>query len=321
MANKKILEKKQTVIDEIKNKVNDSSSFVLFDYRGLTDAEIKELRCALRNADANYKVYKNTLMARAFNDLNIDLSSSLEGPSAFAYSKDQVAPIKVLSDFAKDHEALVLKVGVVDGEIADTEKLKEYENILNEKDENNELKNARMKDIDVSDKNRIELIKFLKKFYDEYNIKSSPKGLYLHGSFGSGKTFLLACLLNELEIKKHISYEIVYYPELLRTLKEDLSLVESKVSYYSNVEILVLDDIGAENVTNWGRDEILGTILQERMNKHKTTFFTSNLDINELEKHLSCSKDNVDNVKARRIIERIKQLTIDMPLISVNRRN
>ena len=157
---------------------------------------------------------------------------------------------------------------------AKCKKLKEYENILNEKDENNELKNARMKDIDVSDKNRIELIKFLKKFYDEYNIKSSPKGLYLHGSFGSGKTFLLACLLNELEIKKHIFYEIVYYPELLRTLKEDLSLVESKVSYYSNVEILVLDDIGAENVTNWGRDEILGTILQERMNKHKTTFFT-----------------------------------------------
>lgn len=204
---------------------------------------------------------------------------------------------------------------------AKCKKLKEYENILNEKDENNEIKNARMKDIDVSDKNRIELIKFLKKFYDEYNIKSSPKGLYLHGSFGSGKTFLLACLLNELVIKKHILYEIVYYPELLRTLKEDLSLVESKVSYYSNVEILVLDDIGAENVTNWGRDEILGTILQERMNKHKTTFFTSNLDINELEKHLSCSKDNVDNVKARRIIERIKQLTIDMPLISVNRRN
>ena len=79
---------------------------------------------------------------------------------------------------------------------AKCKKLKEYENILTEKDENNELKNARMKDIDVSDKNRIELIKFLKKFYDEYNIKSSPKGLYLHGSFGSGKTFLLACLLN-----------------------------------------------------------------------------------------------------------------------------
>ena len=56
-------------------------------------------------------------------------------------------------------------------------------------------------------------------------------------------------------------------------------------------------------------------------NSECKAFFTSNLDINELEKHLSCSKDNVDNVKARRIIERIKQLTIDMPLISVNRRN
>ncbi len=129
MANQKILAKKQEVIDEIKDKVKNSSSFVLFDYRGLTDAEIKELRKALRNADANYKVYKNTLMARAFNDLNIDLSNALEGPSAFAYSTDQVAPIKVLSDFAKDHEALTLKIGYVDGEIADTAKLAEYATI------------------------------------------------------------------------------------------------------------------------------------------------------------------------------------------------
>ena len=129
MANQKILAKKQEVVDEIKDKVNSSSSFVLFDYRGLTDAEIKELRCALRNADANYKVYKNTLMARAFNDLEINLNEALEGPSAFAYSTDQIAPIKVLSDFAKDHEALVLKVGYVDGEIADQEKLKEYAKI------------------------------------------------------------------------------------------------------------------------------------------------------------------------------------------------
>ena len=204
---------------------------------------------------------------------------------------------------------------------AKCKKLKEYENILTEKDENNELKNARMKDIDVSDKNRIELIKFLKKFYDEYNIKSSPKGLYLHGSFGSGKTFLLACLLNELEIKKHISYEIVYYPELLRTLKEDLSLVESKVSYYSNVEILVLDDIGAENTTNWSRDEVLAPLLQYRMENHLSTFFTSNLTKQELELTLSNTSNGIDKIKARRIIERINQLTVDLELISKNRRN
>ncbi len=204
---------------------------------------------------------------------------------------------------------------------AKCKKLKEQEEKISKQDENNELLNARMKDIDVSDKNRVELIKFLKKFYDEYEPENGLKGLYLHGSFGSGKTFLVAALLNELKIKKDINYEIVYYPELLRILKDDLSLVDSKVRKYSLVDILVLDDIGAENVTAWGRDEILGTILQARMNKHMTTFFTSNLNITELEKHLSLTKDNIDFVKARRIIERIKQLTIDMELISKNRRN
>ena len=129
MANQKILAKKQEVIDEIKDNVNNSATFVLFDYRGLTDDEIKELRRALRDAGATYKVYKNTLMARAFNDLNIDVKEALEGPSAFAYSTDQIAPIKVLSDFAKDHPALVLKVGIVDGEKTDQAKLAEYATI------------------------------------------------------------------------------------------------------------------------------------------------------------------------------------------------
>ena len=74
MANVKILEQKQKIIDEVKTRVEENNSIVLFDYRGLTDAEIKELRCALRESDADYKVYKNTLMSRAFNDLNIDLA-------------------------------------------------------------------------------------------------------------------------------------------------------------------------------------------------------------------------------------------------------
>ena len=126
MASKAILEQKQTVIDEIKNRTENAKTIVLFDYRGITDSEAKELRIKLREAGADYKVYKNTLMSRAFNDLGIDLNDSLNGPSAFAYSDDQIAPIKVLSDFAKDHSALVLKVGIVDGEKADQAKLAEY---------------------------------------------------------------------------------------------------------------------------------------------------------------------------------------------------
>ena len=126
MASEVILKQKQVVIDEIKERAQSANSIVLFDYRGITDAEAKELRIKLRESNADYKVYKNTLMARAFNDLGIDLGDALTGPSAFAFSDDQIAPVKVLSEFAKEHPALALKVGIVDGEIADQAKLAEY---------------------------------------------------------------------------------------------------------------------------------------------------------------------------------------------------
>ena len=129
MASEKILAQKQVVIDEIKERASNAKTIVLFDYRGMTDSETKELRIKLRESNSDYKVYKNTLMARAFNDLGIDLNDELNGPSAFAYGDDQIAPIKTLSEFAKDHPALVLKVGIVDGEKADQAKLAEYATI------------------------------------------------------------------------------------------------------------------------------------------------------------------------------------------------
>lgn len=199
-------------------------------------------------------------------------------------------------------------------------KQKEFERKLDEKDSSKQLLNARMKDIDLTDKKRVNVIKWLKSFYDNYDITKENKGLYLHGNFGCGKTFLIAALLNELQIEKGARIEIVYFPELLRTLKDNFTLLDSKVKYLSSVDILLLDDIGAENCTPWSRDEILGTILQARMNNKLATFFTSNLNINELEKHLATSKDSTDEVKARRIIERIKQLTDDINMVSVNRR-
>jgi len=183
-----------------------------------------------------------------------------------------------------------------------------------------ELDNARIKDIDIEDKRRIKIIKWIKEFYDNYDSGKTMKGLYLHGSFGSGKTFLLAALLNELSINKKVRTEIIYFPELLRTLKDDWDFFANKMEYLKSVDILLIDDIGAEKVTEWGRDEVLGTILQSRMNNNLCTFFTSNLTIEELEIHLSITKNSEDTVKARRIIERVKQLTEDMELISENRR-
>ncbi len=192
--------------------------------------------------------------------------------------------------------------------------------LANKSSNKKEILNARMKNIDISDKNRIDLIKKIKKFYDDYDPSKTMKGLYLHGSFGSGKTFLISCLFNELKEKKNINAEIVYFPDLLRNLRDNFDALESKVAYLQRVPLLLLDDMGAENVTSWGRDEILGSILQYRMNEGLSTFFTSNLNIKELERHLSLTKNSEDHVKARRIIERIKQLTEDIELVSINRR-
>ena len=180
--------------------------------------------------------------------------------------------------------------------------------------------NARMKDIDLKDPKRKALINWVVPFYKNYDPYKSMKGLYLNGSFGAGKTFIISALFNELKITKNIRTEIVYFPELLRNLKDNWDSYEDKISYLEDVDLLLIDDIGAEKVTEWGRDEVLGTILQYRMDKGKTTFFTSNLTVDELEHHLSLTNNNVDKVKARRIIERINQLTDKLELVSDNRR-
>ena len=185
-----------------------------------------------------------------------------------------------------------------------------------------EIKNARMHDIYTKDKNRYPVIKWIKEFIEATNKGEKTKGLYLNGSFGCGKTYLLSAMLNELA-KNGQKVAIIYYPEFLRSLKETFSDGEEyrrKFNYIKKVDILLLDDIGAETVTEWSRDEVLGTILQYRMEENLPTFFTSNLTIDELEQHLAVTNKEVDNLKARRIIERIKQLTSDITMISVNLR-
>ena len=119
MANQKIIERKAEVVNEIAEKMKNSASYVLFEYRGLTVSETNELRRKLRESGSDFKVYKNTLTKRALDSLNINIDERLNGPKAIAFGTDAVAPIKALSEFAKSHTALEMKVGVVDGEIAD----------------------------------------------------------------------------------------------------------------------------------------------------------------------------------------------------------
>ena len=126
MANAKIIEQKATVVSEIKEKLENAKSVVMFDYRGLSVQEVTELRRKLRENKADYKVYKNTLTKRALDELNIDMDDYLAGPSAISFGTDEISIVKVLNDFAKDHKALELKAGIIEGKVASMDDLKRY---------------------------------------------------------------------------------------------------------------------------------------------------------------------------------------------------
>ena len=183
-----------------------------------------------------------------------------------------------------------------------------------------DIVNASFKDLYKDDTARTPILKYMMKFMKDYNSGKKTKGLYLTGSFGSGKTYLISALFNDMA-KKGYKCAIVYYPEVLRDLKASFNKdYEETFNYIKKTDLLLLDDIGAENVTSFNRDEVLGPILQYRMEEDLPTFFTSNLTLEELENNLSLTSSGVDKVKARRIIERIKQLTVEIKLVSKNRR-
>lgn len=130
--NQTVLEGKKTVVSEIEDKLKNSGSTVVAEYRGLSVAEITELRRALRSEGVEMKVYKNTLATIAADNAGFgELNESLTGPNALAFGQDETAAARVLAKFAKDHEALVLKAGIVEGKVVDTDTIKELSSLPN----------------------------------------------------------------------------------------------------------------------------------------------------------------------------------------------
>ncbi|ETI68528.1 primosomal protein DnaI [Neobacillus vireti] len=159
-------------------------------------------------------------------------------------------------------------------------------------------------------------------FLMNYEAGKKAKGLYLYGKFGVGKSYLLGAIANELA-KKQIGSMIVYVPELLREMKSSIadSTLNEKIEALKKESILMLDDIGAEAVSSWTRDEVLGPILQFRMLESLPTFFTSNFDFEALEHHLTYSqRGEEEKMKARRIMERIRTLSEPVHVVGPNRR-
>ena len=123
MGNEKTKEKKQNIVKEITEKIKNSKSIVFFEYKGLKDEEIYNLRKKLKNNNSEIKIYKNTLTKRALEKLNINLEECVIGPNAIAFSEDEVFGIKTLKEISKSNENLKIKGGIIDNEITDLETL------------------------------------------------------------------------------------------------------------------------------------------------------------------------------------------------------
>ncbi|HAS20625.1 MAG TPA: 50S ribosomal protein L10 [Lachnospiraceae bacterium] len=125
------VELKAPVVQEIAAKIDGAQSAVLVDHRGMTVAQDTELRKRLREAGVEYKVYKNTMMKRAFEGTDFAaLDEYLEGPSALAVSKDDAtAPARILYEFAKEAKQLEIKAGVVEGKAYNYDELSEIAKI------------------------------------------------------------------------------------------------------------------------------------------------------------------------------------------------
>ncbi|MGA9290237.1 MAG: 50S ribosomal protein L10 [Anaerobacillus sp.] len=128
-----VVEQKKQLVTEIADKLRDSQSTIFVDYRGLDVSEVTELRKQLRDANVEFRVYKNTMTRRAAAELELtDLNEHLVGPTAIAFSnEDVVAPAKILNNFAKGHEALEIKTGVIEGGVVSVEKIKELADLPN----------------------------------------------------------------------------------------------------------------------------------------------------------------------------------------------
>ena len=129
MASEKILNEKKVIVSEIVDKIKNSESVILFQYQGLTVAEMSDLRNKLNEVGSNVKIYKNTLLKRALSEVNVNMDEFLEGPNAVLFGETLLEPIKIIAEFAKEHEKLNIRVGIISGDVASLDVIKEYASI------------------------------------------------------------------------------------------------------------------------------------------------------------------------------------------------
>ena len=183
------------------------------------------------------------------------------------------------------------------------------------------LRKASLAQVDLDDLGRLPVFEKLLAFVEQY--PTILKGLYLYGDFGVGKSFMVAALAHDLSERRGVSSTLLHYPSFVIDVKNAIGdgNVKTLVDEIKLSEVLILDDIGAEQSTAWVRDEILQVILQYRMQEDLPTFFTSNFNFEDLEKHFAKGKNGNDETwEARRVMERIRYLAEETRLEGENRR-
>ena len=176
-------------------------------------------------------------------------------------------------------------------------------------------------DIALDDVARVDTFESLVDFVANYP-SPDQKGLYIYGDMGVGKSFMLAAMAHELSETKKVVTTIIHYPSFTIDVKNGIKdgSVKEQIDAVKQAEVLVLDDIGAEQFSSWIRDDVLQVILQHRMIEELPTFFTSNYSFADLEAKLSNGRQGDETWQAKRVMERIRFLAKEVHLKGVNRR-
>lgn len=285
--------------------------------------------------DNNQKLIKQLRQNQAINEFlkanelnEKDINENLLVFSSYQNKLNKCNGCKCLNDCGQSYEGYqpILKINTSQI-VIDYKPCKFLEDLISEKQKRNRLhvygtnfNQFNFNEVYKSSERQDLLLKVADVYHD-YKEHRKTKGLYVYGPYGCGKTYLLAWLAEKLtEMGANVVF--AYYPDLVRKIKSSIGdgTLENYLEELKNVEVLMLDDIGGEQNSDFIRDEVLGAILQNRMCNQSLTFMTSNLDPKLLLSHLSSGSRDVDLVKGSRVFERISTLMTFIPLKDKNYR-
>ncbi|CCI85800.1 primosomal protein DnaI [Lactobacillus pasteurii DSM 23907 = CRBIP 24.76] len=184
----------------------------------------------------------------------------------------------------------------------------------------NRLYGVKLSEVDKTNERAVALMEILK-FLQAFKKDPHQRGLYLSGDFGVGKTYILAGLANNIA-NSNKTVVFLHVPTFIANLSRHISdnSLSDEMDRLIKCDVLILDDIGAETLSQWSRDDVLGVILQARMDNVMPTFFSSNFSMNELEAHFAETKNSIDEVKAARLMQRVRFLAKEITISGPNKR-